>query len=269
MVGRVVAPATAVTAALYYFGYVREQAAFRYFGVDLSSVGFSTTDYVVRSAGTVFLPLAVLVVAALGALAVHNVLADVLIRPGARHGVLAGRALLALSVALLVLGVVGLARRSNAIGSPLLAPLALGGGAVLLEYTASVGTVRRDGRAVLTPAPVRRGLLVVLALVAAFWATADIALERGTAVAEAIEVSLPLQPQVVVYSKGRLQIADAQAVRLPSADALYRYRYNGLRPLIHANHFWFLLPAAWTHDNGMRVIVLADSEPGIRIELGP
>ena len=54
-VTRVVVPASLLTAILYYFGYVRELALFGYFGVDLGSLQFSTTDYLVRSAETIFL----------------------------------------------------------------------------------------------------------------------------------------------------------------------------------------------------------------------
>ena len=53
-VTHVVAPASLLTAILYYFGYVRELALFGYFGVDLGSLQFSTTDYLVRSVGTIF-----------------------------------------------------------------------------------------------------------------------------------------------------------------------------------------------------------------------
>ena len=51
---RVLAPAGAVTAVLYYFGHVREEALFAYFGVDLATIDFSTTDYLVRSTDAMF-----------------------------------------------------------------------------------------------------------------------------------------------------------------------------------------------------------------------
>ena len=71
---RVLAPAGVLTAMLFYFGYVREQALFAYFGVDLGSLGFTTTDYLVRSTGTVFVPVATLLVAAVAAVAGHYLL---------------------------------------------------------------------------------------------------------------------------------------------------------------------------------------------------
>jgi hypothetical protein len=73
-VSRVLAPAGVLTAVLYYFGYVREQALFAYFGIDLGSLDFSTADYLVRSAGTLFFSLATLLVVAVMAVASHYVL---------------------------------------------------------------------------------------------------------------------------------------------------------------------------------------------------
>jgi hypothetical protein len=49
-VSRVLVPGGLLTAVLYYFGYVREQALFSHFGIDLGIVGFATTDYLVQEA---------------------------------------------------------------------------------------------------------------------------------------------------------------------------------------------------------------------------
>jgi hypothetical protein len=283
-VGRVIAPVTVLTSALYYFGYVREQALFGYFGVDLGSVGFSPADYVLRSAGTVFLPLVLVVMGLLAALVLHRALSLVVAGSGMRRRRMTGRLLVVLAVALLGVGVLDLAGRGtvlsvtsaflaggggNGLWSALLPPLALGSGAVLLEYTATVVLLPRESRPVMAPTRLRRGLLVILALVAAFWATTDVAVERGESAARTFEVSLPLQPEIVVYSRLRLQIADATVHRLSQVQAAYHFRYDGLRLLVHQNHVWFLLPAGWTHTNGMRVILLNDAAPDVRIELGP
>src|SRR6478609_9073048 len=78
LVARVLAPIGVLSAVLYYFGYAREQALFSYFGVDLGSLDYSPTDYLVRSAGTVFLPLATLLVAGVVAVVGHHLLIYVL-----------------------------------------------------------------------------------------------------------------------------------------------------------------------------------------------
>jgi len=74
-VTRVVAPASLLTAILYYFGYTRERALFGYFGVDLESLRFSTTDYLVSSVGTIFVPIGTVLLCGVFALAGHHLLA--------------------------------------------------------------------------------------------------------------------------------------------------------------------------------------------------
>src|SRR5690348_3289131 len=74
LIGAVVAPATLVTALAYYFGYRRERAFAGYFGIDPSVLGFSTSDYVLRSVDALFAPLVVVVLVAFGVLALHVVL---------------------------------------------------------------------------------------------------------------------------------------------------------------------------------------------------
>ena len=66
VLGSVVAPATLITALLYYFGWTATHASAAYLGIDESLLSFSTQDYLLRSVNPVFWPLAVgLIVAAL------------------------------------------------------------------------------------------------------------------------------------------------------------------------------------------------------------
>ena len=119
--------------------------------------------------------------------------------------------------------------------------------------------------------PGRRGLLAALALVAVFWTATTVAQQRGVGAANAIEASLLVRPQAVVYSRTRLQITGSGVMlsRLDASDAAFAYRYSGLRTLVHAGGRWFLLPAGWTRDNGATVIVLPDSTADIRVDLSP
>ena len=276
LVSRVFIPAGLLTAVLYYFGYVREQALFSHFGIDLSIVGFSTTDYLVRSTSTVFLPLATALVLGVAAVAVHYLFVYLLPRLEDRWRWAVWVTLGAVAFALLVAGVAGLQRRTNPAIHPLFAPVALASGALLVEYTA--GMVRTheavpDQLSAVFDATrsVRRGLLVALALVAIFWTTTTVAQQRGVAAADAIEISLPIRPQAVVYSRTRLQITGPGVAlsRLDASNAAFAYRYSGLRTLVHAGGRWFLLPAGWTRDNGATVIVLPDSVNDIRVDLSP
>ena len=273
---RVLAPAGVLTAVLYYFGYVREQALFAYFGVDLDSLDFTTTDYLVRSTGTLFVPLATLLVVVIAAVAGHHLLRYLIGRADRRRQQIAWVVLGAIAIALLLLGAIGLYRRDHPLLGPLVAPAALGTGVLLLEYAVDTAKATDTMSAPLTTAlaatsTLRRVTAAALILVAVFWATANIAQQRGIDAARAIELSLPTQPQAVVYSRTRLQIT-GQGVNLATLNATgaaFAFRYNGLRMLVHAGGRWFLLPVGWTHENGATVVLLSDRSDDIRVDLAP
>jgi hypothetical protein len=275
-VSRVLIPAGLLTAVLYYFGYVREQALFSHFGIDLSIVGFSTTDYLVRSTSTVFFPLATVLFLGVAALAVHYLLVYLLPRLDDRWRRAVWVVLGAMAFVLLVAGVVGLWRRTNPDLHPLFAPLALASGAFLLEYATDIIRTHEAvpdqlSTVLASTQTVRRSLLAALAVVAIFWTTTTVAQQRGIAAANAIEISLPVRPQAIVYSRTRLQITGPGVTlsRLDASNAAFAYRYSGLRTLVHAGGRWFLLPAGWTRDNGATVIVLPDSVNDVRVDLSP
>lgn len=56
IIGTVTSQGLLITALLYYFGWVRAHSFLGYFGVDPSLVGYSTTDYVLRSINVAFPP---------------------------------------------------------------------------------------------------------------------------------------------------------------------------------------------------------------------
>ena len=66
LAGLVVAPTTLVTALAFYFGWVLTNSRATYFGIDASALGFSTQDYLLRSADALFVPLGTALVLALG-----------------------------------------------------------------------------------------------------------------------------------------------------------------------------------------------------------
>jgi hypothetical protein len=273
--GKVLAPASVLTAVLYYFGYLREQALFEHFGIDLGTVGFSTTDYVVRSAETLFVPLIVLLLATVGAVLVHHALSYVLtmLKPKRQRAV--WLVLFALAVLLLVAGAVGVHRRADPAVGSLVGPIAMGVGAILLQYALDgprPGILPVAVSSLLTSTRlVRRVATASLVLIAIFWTTANLAHRRGDEAARLIEASLPLQSQAVVYSKNRLQITGpgVSVATLDPTEAQHRFRYNGLRMLLHSGGRWFLLPVGWTADNGATVVLLPDDSPDVRVDLAP
>ena len=54
--GLVIAPTTIITALAFYFGWTLTNARASYFGIDASALGFSTQDYLLRSADALFVP---------------------------------------------------------------------------------------------------------------------------------------------------------------------------------------------------------------------
>jgi hypothetical protein len=154
--------------------------------------------------------------------------------------------------------------------------VALGVGAGLIEYTlvtaGSTQSIPSVMLGSLSRKPVRyirRALLIALILAGMFGATADIAHKSGEDAAKIFAESLPLQTQIVIFSKLRLQLAGTglSAIPLDPTDAAYAYRYNGLRLMLHIEDRWLLIPAGWTEASGDTVMILKDSTDDLRIEL--
>ena len=116
-------------------------------------------------------------------------------------------------------------------------------------------------------------LIFTLVSVGLFWAVNSYALGVGTMRAQQIERGLPTSPDVVVYSEKSLDItlpgvresicSDSENV----PDAAYRYRYDGLKFVLQAGGQYLLLPAAWTRETGVAV-VLPRSE-ALRLRVRP
>src|SRR3954469_15545543 len=67
----IVAPASVLSALLFYFGYVSSRSQYEYFGVDVDTIGLSTQDYVMRSPQPLLVPLLVLTLVGAGLLVLH------------------------------------------------------------------------------------------------------------------------------------------------------------------------------------------------------
>jgi hypothetical protein len=280
-----IGPIGLLTALLYYFGYVSARAYYAHFGITLSALNFSTTHYLLRGPDTLFRPVAVVLLAALAAGVAHLLLRRALqaVTPGWALAIAV--VIVAVGAALLVLGVLGLID----VVPEAVAALALSLSALVIEY--GLGVARRyaylspRNRELLeTGVLQRRVLLGALVVIGTFWAVTDLAQERGAAAARVVELSLRLQPQVVVYSKDDLRLPGGTGIGVtpltdPNAEKTnpnaekkeggYNFRYNGLRPLLYANGRWFLLPVGWTRDNGATVIVLPDGHAGSRVDMAP
>jgi hypothetical protein len=268
----VAGPAGLLTGVLYYFGHVSANAYYSYFGVDLSALDISTTNYLVRSAETLFRPLATLVIIMIVVFVAHHLLRQALSVAGPRWAGRAAVSLCGVAAALGVVGLIGLYRGPLGKWSP----LSLAASALVLEYSlwlASRYAAPRPRMRSLIDAGVdlRRGLIAALVLTATFWTVSYLANERGISTARLFEQSLRLKPQAVVYSEKDLYLPGPEVGVTPlnGDENGYRFRYNGLRPLLYARDRWFLLPVGWTHDNGATIIVLQDDPGRVRVDLAP
>jgi hypothetical protein len=288
----VVAPTTLVTALLYYFGWSSTGAESRYFGLDQSLLGLSTTDYLLRSVPPMFWPLSLLVFVVVLALLLHLALTHTLPRLNAlvQRWVPVGIGLLGLLSLWQGLGLLFL---WQGVGTPFKIPnsvaqygftraqIFLAAGITLISYAGylwdhfrvSVGEHHPWGE---TSPWVATGLVVfpvLLVLLFLFWAVSDYAADYGGARARAVEANLERQPGVTLYSAKRLYIDTGDdnsgpGVRedpLPGSDGAYRYRYQGLRLLWWSNSRYFLLPENWSSRHPV-TIVLLDTDT-IRVEL--
>lgn len=181
----------------------------------------------------------------------------------------------ACGVASFSLAVLALVSPAKKVGHDLLAPVALGmsvaAAAYLLASARHLGlagdrqVIHASGRAARTAA------LVVLAIVAVFWGTATLGRQSGLVAAESFEQSLLTAPRAVIYSKKRIAVTGPGVVFEPldASDAVFAYRYSGLRVLLHSAGRWFLVPAGWTSGTNSYVTLIPDHESEIRVDLAP
>jgi hypothetical protein len=273
----VAAPATIVAALAFYIGTVRQETFSRYFGLDVSLLGLTPQDYMLRSTDTLvpfLVGVCVLLLVVAGGWALVGV--SLQRRPAVRS--LAAWFAIGLGVAAVAVGVWRLARPVPLTGTHRIGPLSLGLGALLLA--AGVRLVVRHGPAQLRQLPsavwtAATTATVVLLLAALFWAANDYARVQGAQRAQEMAAGLAALPGVVVHSDRQLHLsaagveeevlpAETGDTGEPGAD---RYRYHGLRLLIRSDGRYFLIPASWSRTSGA-VVVLPDDER-IQLEFFP
>jgi len=259
----IVAPATLLSSLLFYFGYVFSRSQYRYFGLDVDTVGLSTQDYVMRSPQALLVPLLVISLGGAGLLLTHLFLRR---HPPPARVV---RSMLALSVVALLAGlvlVVGFAALGGWPPYALVTPMLLAAGSAGFLYTSRLP----GAPAFLIPADeegrgLRRGALV-FALVAIvgclFWATATVA--QWTALGNAMRTARNLDElaPVILDTKERLFLTDGivKETALPSGEGDdFRYRYRGLRVLIQGRDALFLVPERWSPSDSTLMVPLDGS----------
>lgn len=267
----IAAPTTFIGALLLYFGFAYTDALYGYFGVDAATLGFSTQDYALRSAGALYVPAGTALTVALAGVLMYYAVCAL----GNRTAPLPSRVQLfphvlsACGLILFLLGMLGGFRvwRAGAMDTPLL----LGGGLVLLMYgrVLSFKLVGAD----YPVARERLALALVVALVAlsSFWAAHVYAKNHGFHDAEYLADHLRLRPAVTIDTTERLYF-NHQQVRetiLPAAapNQEFRYRYDGLRLLAEANSRMFIIPQNWAVTDGSVLVLPTDRR--IRVTFRP
>lgn len=192
LIGLVVAPTTLVTALAFYFGWVLTSSRASYFGIDASALGYSTQDYLLRSADALFVPLGSVFVLALGCVWLHAFALRQLREPAARARLrIAAWAAVAAGGALFAVGVFAVFRPLSFSPHYLFRSASPGIGIALLAYGLAlldrIGAARRGQvRGTESTASVRATALALVALLvvlSGFWTASEYAdaLGRGRA----------------------------------------------------------------------------------------
>jgi hypothetical protein len=276
----VVAPTTAITAVLFYFGYVLARSQYEYFGVDVDTIGLGTRDYIMRSPQALLVPLLVLAVLGIGGLLLHARTlrriaaassgadtADGTPTPEAERLTRAARRARDAGLALLGIGFVLLfvyAQVRTWSAYDLVTPLLIVLGGTLAAYNSYVLKLLRPTAPAPATTPERAALVLLYAVIAAgiFWATATIAQWSGRGLAEYRAKSLDELPSVILDTKERLFLRSPgiEETVLPASEGqIFHYRYRNLRLLIEGHDRMFLVPAKWSASDSTSVVPLDGS----------
>ncbi|AQA25050.1 putative membrane protein [Rhodococcus sp. MTM3W5.2] len=266
----VVAPATLITALLFYFGDRRIYWYFDYFGVSSTVLEFSNRDYFMRSVDGLYLPAGVV-----GVLGLALMWGFVALPRSVRAG--AGSAWLALLAAgaglLLVLnGISDLFWDTWLNRGLTVAPASIIVGVLLLWYAiyqrrqrlSGAGSARRSEAAAVAEWAV---IFLVVGL-SLFWAVDNYAAAVGRERAAIFASRLGSAPRVVVYSDKQIDLDPngTTEIHCPAGDLAYPYRYVGLVLILKAGSNYALVPASWTEDTGTAVVLSADATDALRLE---
>jgi hypothetical protein len=248
----VAGPIGLVGGLLYYIGVVDAREYFGYFGVDYGLLGFSTADYISRSADAI-LPSSVVAVSAIMTLFFLQVLArrfPRLLRVGL-GGPWVRRGLLVVAAITLAVGAVGFATTSGGAGWRLAFPVLIMVAVLLIESVGS--TTDRPG----SPAPARRLTVAVTVMLVGLVLIAG---NSGQRARERAATDRAL-PAVVVFSEKDLAISGSgvAALKLTVVGGQYNFQYSGLRLLGRGNGGVLLLPDGWRPRDGNAILLREDA----------
>ncbi|HEV8528360.1 MAG TPA: hypothetical protein VGS60_12550 [Actinomycetes bacterium] len=246
----------AVTAVLYYFGWVRTRFQAQQLGFDVTALNLTTTDYLLKSLNVLFVPLILLVI---GVLVLHQAhrrfVAPALAAARPARALRIARLLSWAWAPLALAGAVLLLTPFNGYAIPLTLTLSI----LLALYGRSI---RRAATGV-DPWPMTmRVIVAILLALAVFWSTERVARTMGEAFGADFAADPTQLPAVVVYSGKDLRLdgAGAAAESMPDSNAAYQFRYTGLFLLERSGDRYFFIT-----DHPGRVVILRETDD-VRME---
>ena len=253
-----VAPATALGAVVFYFGWTYTRAFWLQFGIDPTVLGFANQDYVLRSVNALFPALLFMAALAAGVPPLvrftdRTLMKGAKLSRGARTGVgLAG-------LAAFGLGVIALFR--GEVYFEVVSPVLLGFGTLLLGWTRHLRRVFAAG----SPRSLMEAMAFwALITLSVFWAISDFAHVTGRGAARFTGANIHARPAVSVFSVEPLGLEGPGVITTTEpTGARYRHGYSGLRLLLRTEGRYLLLPEDW--EPGGTVFVI-DEEPTLRFE---
>lgn len=275
VVGLIIAPTTLVTSLCYYFGYVSTRKAKAYLGINSDAIGFTTNDYVTKSAGVLFVTVLTSLVVCAGVLGVCAYFRR-LARAGRRLRLLRNVAwtLVGVGVVCAVRGVVGVWRPGLALDKQVwLTPVALGLGAALLMLAFWMFRTLKapsDRSPLSTAERALFAVAVAILVLALFWTTNLFATKAGEV--DGINAAGELwwkETTVILDTPDRLFLPKELVTETPltSADSPQgeTFRYECLRVHEVRGDKWVLLPANWRPQFGYAVFVTTDASHRIML----
>lgn len=266
----IITPLSLITAALYYFGWVRSNAIARFFGYDVELLNLTTQDYLLRSVVPMFVPIVVgliglILLSVLARWLRGRVGAGAVGAHTARRG---GAVLMTLGAVAIVAGALATpGQRSDvlyAVGALLLGgAVAAGLGIVVWQAAGTTGSVPSTS----PPLAVLVGLIAI-GLVGVFTGVTRYADEIGVGRARQTLAGLDRLGDVILYSDRNLHISGGgtDCAVLSDDEGAFRYRYGGLRLFTQAGDRILLLPAQYGR-NGVAEVIVVTLGDGVRMDL--
>jgi hypothetical protein len=262
LIGSILAPTTFLTALLFYFGHQHAYWYFYYFGVNSTTMGLTTQDYVLRSVDPLFKP--VTTAAGLCLLGLWGYrflrarLSDAAWRRFLRVLVPGCTIMGLLLIAVALFGILQPLALRRYLGVP---GLALSVGVLLLVAASrmqpgatSLVASKREPRML---AAAEWGAIFILVGIGLFWAATDYSKAVGTGRSYLEEQELNRRPDVAVLSAKPLSLTapGVQETACQALDAAYAFRYDGLKLVLESGSQYFFLPADWRRGEGVAFLI--------------